>query len=804
MRLESRFSSSAFFRDGLLEPRMPRRLVLAWSLVLFVGIACAHANPPVASYIFPAGGQRGKTVDVRVGGLFLHQSCYFEMLGPGVKAPDRIDRTKTAWFEGPLLPLPDSQQAEDYPKDMAGRIEVAADAPLGIRYWRVATSQGATPALKFMVGDLPEIVENESDGDPGPVAVKLPVTINGRIFPRENVDVWTFEAKKGQSITCEVCAARLGSPLDSRLEVLDPKGRRIAENDDYFGADSFLRFTVADDGKYQVKIHDINYRGGQAYVYRLTLTADPYVDHVYPLGGRRGSKTSFTFNGQALPDRPVEIALPADSSSTFIHRLTIGDKVTNPFPLDIDDLPEYREAEPNDKPEQAQRVEVPAILNGRIDKPGDVDYWSFAARKGDVLEIDLRAARLGSPLSGVLVVLDAAGKELARADGLAPGQGDPLLRFTAPAEANYLVRVEERFASRGGPTFAYRLRIDRPSSTPDFRLQFAADALTLNRAGEVKLKITAERLGKFDDAINLEIDGLPKSVTVTGTTIPAKQPAAEITFKADASAAIRPSRLTIRGVAKIGDRTLTRTAVLPAPHATPELDSVLLAVALPTPFTITGVYDMRFAARGTVLHRKYHIERSGFTGPIDVSLADRQMRHLQGVTGPTITVPADANEFDYAVTLPPWMETGRTSRTCVMGVGIIKDADGSEHKVSFSSVGQNEQIVAVVEPGRLGLSVEPESIRAAPDKTVTVSVRVARAKGMEGPVKVELVLSAHVHGIHAEPVTIAADKSTAEVAVRFAVDAKVPFDCRAVLRATLLEKGDPVVAESSLAILPSR
>src|SRR5260370_3154342 len=155
--------------------------------VLCLGMACgdAWATPPAASYIFPAGGQRGKTVAVHVGGLFLHQSCYFEMLGPGVKAPDRIDRSKTIWFEGPLLPLPDSQQAEDYPKDMAGRIEIAADAPLGVRYLRVATSQGATPALKIIVGDLPEIVENEIDGDPGPVALKLPLTINGRIFPRQ-------------------------------------------------------------------------------------------------------------------------------------------------------------------------------------------------------------------------------------------------------------------------------------------------------------------------------------------------------------------------------------------------------------------------------------------------------------------------------------------------------------------------------------------------------------------------------------------------------------------------------------------
>src|SRR5438309_412496 len=93
-----------------------------WLLITLVaGLArSAPADPPAASYIFPAGGQRGTTVDVRVGGLNLHAKASFEMLGHGVNASPIIERTETTWFEGPLLPLPDSQQAEDYPRDFAG------------------------------------------------------------------------------------------------------------------------------------------------------------------------------------------------------------------------------------------------------------------------------------------------------------------------------------------------------------------------------------------------------------------------------------------------------------------------------------------------------------------------------------------------------------------------------------------------------------------------------------------------------------------------------------------------------------
>src|SRR5437868_5403166 len=84
-----------------------------------------------------------------------------------------------------------------------------ADAPLGTRSWRVWTSQGVTPARRFVVGDLPEVVEQEVEGTPVPRRVTLPVTVNGRIFPQEDVDVWTFELRKGQSVTASVEAARL-------------------------------------------------------------------------------------------------------------------------------------------------------------------------------------------------------------------------------------------------------------------------------------------------------------------------------------------------------------------------------------------------------------------------------------------------------------------------------------------------------------------------------------------------------------------------------------------------------------------
>ncbi len=764
-------------------------------VVLFAGAAVASADPPVASYIFPAGGQRGQIIDVRVGGLNLHDSCGFEMLGPGVAADKSLRRTKTVWFEGPVLPLPDSQQQEDYPKDTAGRVTIAADAAPGLRHWRLWTAQGSTPAMKFVVGDLPEVVEQEIDGEPVPVEVKPPVTINGRIFPREDIDVWAFAATKGQTFTCEVNAARLGSPLDARLEVLDPDGRRLAEKV-ADGTDPLLRFTAPTDGKYSVRIHDVSFHGGQAYVYRLTITADPYVDRVYPLGGRRGGTTKFEPSGQRLPAGPVAVALPADGPADYAHRLDVGGKLTNVILLDLDDLPEYLEGQPKGP------VAVPAVLNGRIAKPGDAGNWDITLKKGEAVDVELRAGRLGSPLRGVLILLDAAGKELARADAAGTGQADPSLRFTPPADGTYRVRVEERFRHRGGSDFAYRLRVAPPSGTRDFRLTLPADALSVNRGQQAKLKVTAERIGGFNEPIVLTVDGLPPGVTAASTTVTPAQSAVEITLKAEAGARIQGSRLTVRGSAKVGDQTVTRTAVLRGGRGVPDVDSVLLAVSLPTPFKVVGEYDMRWAARGTVHHRKYRLERDGYDGPVEVMLADHQARHLQGVTGSTITVPAGATEFDYPVTLPPWMEMGRTSRTCVMAVATIKDGDGV-HTVSFTSINPNEQLIAVIEPDPLGVETERGSITAEPGKTVAVAVTVTRAKALAGPVKVELIVPAHMGFLTADPVELAAGQDRAVLPVRFAADARGPYNMPVVIRATLMRKGEPVVGEAKLDVRPA-
>jgi hypothetical protein len=758
------------------------------------------ADPPEAKYLFPAGGQSGTTVKFHVGGLNLNPSCSLEMIGRGVEASPVVRRVQTPWFEGPVLPLPESQRQEDYPRAMAGTAKIAAGASPGDRYVLLRTAQGITTPLRFVVGTLPEVVEDEIDGEPIPVPVTAPVTINGRIFPHEDVDVWAVTLKTGQALTAIVDAERFGSLLQAKLEIRDPAGKPLVESV-YAGRDPRVRITAATDGVYQVHITDARSDGGPAFVYRLTLTTGPVVDHVFPLGGRRGSPVEVETIGAGVPAR-TNITIPSNSGPTSHAR--VADSL--PFAFDVDDLPEVRETDSPD-PVRGNFLPGPAVGNGRIMARGEVDRWGFSARKGETWELELRAARLGSPLLGLLTVTDQAGKELVRAEaGGGPGV-DPSLRFTAPADGLFVATVQDRFRSRGGPAFAYRLRVTRPE--PGFELSFQSLGVSVTRGQSAPLRVTARRHGSFIGPIALTIDGLPNGLTAPKEiVVPANQPQVDIPLKADVAAKVQGAPLRIRGTAMMSLAPFTAVVVPVSRTATwaddPAVDRVRLAVAVPTPFKIAGDYELRLVPRGTVYSRHYRIERHGFTGPIEIDLADKQARHLQGATGPRFVVLGDKSEFDYPVTLPPWMETGRTCRVCVMGTATVKDPDGTEHVVTYSSREQNDQVIAVVEPERLGLRLDRPTVLVEPGKSLDLKIDVHRGEGLVGPASVDVLIPRSVQGVSAEPVRIGADSTSGKITLRFAVDCRGPFPSPLTVRAVVLQDGKPVTAERRLELVAPR
>lgn len=211
----------------------------------------------------------------------------------------------------------------------------------------------------------------------------------------------------------------------------------------------------------------------------------PTLTHVFPAGAQVGSTVEVTAGGtfdrwpaavwvsgsgvavRAAKDKgKLAVTVSADASpGTYwlrVHDQT-GASALRPFVVGT--LPEVAETEPNDEVEKAQPVVQPALVNGRLQKNGDVDAYAVILAKGQTLVAAVDAHRtLKSPMDAVLQVVSADGFVLAENHDHAGL--DPLVAFTAPEDGRYVVRVfafpavpdsSIRFA--GGETYVYRLTL---------------------------------------------------------------------------------------------------------------------------------------------------------------------------------------------------------------------------------------------------------------------------------------------------------------------------------------------------------
>jgi hypothetical protein len=767
------------------------------SSIIALGLAVfAQAEPPDIEYVFPAGGQRGTTIQVRVGGYYFHGEAHFEMLGSGVKFKSSIKRTETVWFDGPMIQQPLSSRKEGYPKDHFGEITIHGDAQIGHRLWRCRTSQGVTRPLKFVIGDLPEITEVEVAGNPIPKEVALPVTINGRIFPREDVDLWTFEAKAGETIVCDAVAKRFGSPLAAVIFIRDSEGNSIQTEKVLKGGDSVYWFKVPKTGRVEAGIHDARFEGLQSHVYRLTIKRAPHLISVYPLGGRRGSSFQAELIGLGLKEEMADIRLTGDSKNLQ----TISIKSFGYATFAIGEHPEH--LEPAKSP-----ISVPAVLNGRILKPGETDKWSIAMKEKDAITLELSASTLGSPLDSVLEVLDEEGKQLSTNDDRAKGQLDSKLDFAAPKSGVYTLAVKDRFASRGGPSFAYRMTVTPLATQPSFSLTLADSHLNIVRSTEPitdetkptgsKLRVTVDRKGGFKNEVFVSVDGLPPDVKVFNSTIASKKDFTDLQFTVPPKTRVGMHKLTVKGTGDVGDYNATRSAVVPE-----GLDHLICGIAPPVPFKHQGQYlFLTGTPSGSTYHRPYALDRGGFEGPLIARLADRQIRHLQGVTDRVLDIPPGKKDFKFPIALPCRIEIGRTSRVQVMLVGEITDFDKTRHTVSYTSGERDDQFICVPSAGLVSVETAADSFSVPSNEAFTIPVTIRRTTNiLKLPMLVELIQPGHAKGILAEAVELAPGQEIVSLKV-MTTESPGPLNAPFTIRARTI--GPPRhVAEKKIEFVP--
>ncbi|MBX3401544.1 MAG: PPC domain-containing protein [Gemmataceae bacterium] len=168
----------------------------------------------------------------------------------------------------------------NYPLDRVGdseieiELDVAKDSPGGTLAFSVVGPGGESNVIKVALADeTPRSAENEpNDGLDKPQTITLPAAVDGKIDRERDADVYSFVGKKGERVSIDVLAARLGSPADLHLTLFDSEKNILDTCDDAnSSADPSLTVTLPKDGTYFISLIESNDLGGAMFPYRLIV-----------------------------------------------------------------------------------------------------------------------------------------------------------------------------------------------------------------------------------------------------------------------------------------------------------------------------------------------------------------------------------------------------------------------------------------------------------------------------------------------------------------------------------------------------
>lgn len=723
-------------------------LIKRYAIPLFIsffimGMAQAQVQPELTA-VFPQGGQQGHPVDVTLKGKNVGTATALWFSGSGITAEIQEKTGEAAVFfngAGVTGHIPNDAS-------LTATVTIAPDVPLGIQQVRIVTPYGVSNALNFVVGELPEIIE-EGTADNW---LELPITVNGDIASIDDEDTFRFSLKKEARLICDVTAQRMGSLLDSYLVLKDAAGTEVANSGMGSGFDSLLDYTAETAGTYTLYLRDIRYKGGEGYGYRLRIGELPYLETIFPLGGRRGSENTIAVGGANLePVKSIQISIGAETPTgeQSLRVRTPAGLATNAHPFAIGNLAEMAETEPNDMSENTNAVTVPITLNGKIEKAGDVDIFSFEVAAAQRLVFEVEALTLSSRLDALLTLYDAVDvnpvpetadekmetwEKQKEAQVLAVNDdargADARIEWLFEEAGTYSVSVRD-LNEQGGENYPYRLSI-RPLA-PDCELSVVVldnrnrvsgfDNPRVSRGSSVTMQVDVTRLDGFNGLIRLTCPALPKTFALSHTIVEPEQNRALLTVTAPWDAPLGLMPLSIIGVCAVSNQQIERTAT-PAP--------ILLTVMEAPAFTLS------LAEIGLdVIHNKsvdIHVTANrsgGFVGAIALSVGGLPTRVTaapvtiaEGETEATLSIKAGSFERREQFSVVPIPGTTSIS---VTGTATINSVPVKQSTPAIPLTIVEAPFIVTVEPLRFSI-VFPQTAAGLDASNDTVAIANAPSK----------------------------------------------------------------------------
>jgi hypothetical protein len=372
-----------------------------------------------------------------------------------------------------------SLKVEPTPDKGKLKITAPAEAPLGPALIRFYTAHGASDARIFLIGSGPELLEIPKNDRPEEAQAipSLPVTINGILERRHDIDFFRLPLKRGQTLSARLDAYTLRTDLDAFLILLGPDGRELV---------------LASD----------------------THTIDPAFETVIPTTG------DYLLQVNAIPHKAsAEVAFAGDKDK--VYRLHLA---TTPLETRLPKADSF-EAKPQPP------LKAPHRLQGILTGAGERDRFRIEAAAGSKWRVRVEARAIHLITDPVLRILKADGSLLREVDD-SNAKPDPVQDITMEAAGFCEAEVRDRF---GRPGQVYQLVVE--PIVPSFRSNTAQDSLIITGGKSVDLTVNLTREDGHAAALELLAPDLPAGVTWKAEAFPAKTGPFKVTFTAAATAA---------------------------------------------------------------------------------------------------------------------------------------------------------------------------------------------------------------------------------------------------------------------------
>jgi hypothetical protein len=769
---------------------------------------------PGLGYVFPPAIPIGQASNVQLGGFdfttdlqwFVHdEHVRLKVTG----TPGDYHLPPPPYWIGPRA----SNESPPIPREVPAQLDVDADAPTGLVRWQVANANGCSGTAVFYVSHGTEIIESRSRDFPQRLAT-LPVAVSGRLARLTEVDRYEVVADRDGPISVELMARRLGANFNGMLQVRDSSGNLLADFADTQGLDGGLTFAARAGGIYTISVHDLDFRGDRAYVYRLSVEPGPRVICTIPASGQRGTSCDVEFIGMGVATgKPVMeslrqvVAFPTDPSLvSYSYRLeTVYGPVNVDIPLsDLTQLTSGPIALLDGT--SAMSVEAPGAVTGRFQADIDEQRFIWQAEKDEYWSLDLQSRAIGGRLDVALKLLGPDGIQIAENDDL-PGTADAEIEFQAKVSGTHVCIVRNMSASVGAANDVYRLQLRRQS--PDFSLE-VPQKINVPLGGTAEVIVKAKRLGGFDHPVTVVVEGLPTGIVADGDwTIPKGQNELKAVLRSTADAAVVASAIRFFGTGQIGESVVTRPAMAaasgslcPRSPADTQIPDVLVAMTMSPPFEVLVVdrERQREVPRGTTALTELDIVRKDqFTGEIQVEMSAQQSRIRQGMLGHTVRVPAETTRVLYPCFMPEWLGTDLTSRIVVHGVAAVPDPQGNLRHLTKPG---DARITMILEGALLKVETDDQEHSVLSGESFDVPIRLSRSPKLPIATKVELVVPDEITGLlHANPLVMAPDQEEGVLRISSVADSRLLGLWQLRLTATSLQDEKwPVISETKVRV----